>query len=60
MLRDIFFFIAPLLRTRFSVHVKRFETAMSNPMVETLKVRLKIAVSTRTEKNEMSATANCS
>ena len=41
------FFIAPLLKIRFSVPVKRDETAMFNPRGETLKVGLQTALSSR-------------
>ena len=47
MLRDIFFFIAPLLKIRFLVPIERIEIAISNPEAETLKVGLKISVSIR-------------
>ena len=43
----IHFFIAPLLKIRFSVPVKRDETAISNPRGETLKVGLPTALSSR-------------
>ena len=43
----ILFFIAPLLKIRFSVPVERLESAISNPRVGSLKVGLKIAVSNR-------------
>ena len=41
------FFIAPLLKIQFSVPSEQLETAISNPRVETSKVGLKIADSTR-------------
>ena len=40
------FFIAPLLKIRFSVPAKRVETAIFNPRCEALKVGLQSAVST--------------
>ena len=40
-------FIAPLLKIRFSVPVKRDETAIFNPRGETLKVGLQTALSSR-------------
>ena len=43
----ILFFIAPLLKIRFSVPVKRDETAIFNPRGETLKVGLQTALSSR-------------
>ena len=43
----IVFFIGPLLKIVFSVPVEQVKTEISNPRVETLKVGLKIAVSTR-------------
>ena len=46
-LTSILFFIASLLKIRFSVPVERVESATSNPRVGSLKVGLKIAVSTR-------------
>ena len=41
------FFIAPLLKIRFSVPVKRAKTAIFNPRAETLKVGLQTALSSR-------------
>ena len=41
----IYYFIAPLLKIRFSVPVKRDETAIFNPRGETLKVGLQTALS---------------
>ena len=43
----IYFFIAPLLKIRFSVPVKRDETAIFNPRGETLEVGLQTALSSR-------------
>ena len=41
------FFIAPLLKIRFSVPAKRVETAIFNPRVEILELGLQTGVSTR-------------
>ena len=46
------FFIAPLLKIRFSVPAKRNETAIFNPRGETLKVGLQTAVLTRSTGTE--------
>ena len=40
-------FLAPLLKIRFSVPVKRDETAIFNPRGETLKIELQTALSSR-------------
>ena len=42
-----FFFIAPLLKIRFSVPAKRDESAIFNPGCETLKIGLQTALSSR-------------
>ena len=42
-----YFFIAALLKIRFSVSAKRVETAIFNPRGETLKVGLQTALSSR-------------
>ena len=42
-----YFFIAPLLKIRFSVPAKRDKTAIFNPKGETLKVGLQTALSSR-------------
>ena len=46
-IKQIFIFIAPLLKLRFSVPVKWDETAIFNPGGETLKVGLQTALSSR-------------
>ena len=43
----IYYFIAPLLKIRFSVPVKRDETVIFNPRGETLKVGLQTALLSR-------------
>ena len=48
----IYYFIAPLLKIRFSVPAKRVEIAIFNPRSVTLKVGLQTAVSTRSTGTE--------